>query len=456
VKIRENGGKMKLQPDYIGRKSTIFIIIVLLAMVASGSTVAAAPLPAPRHIFINVANDAGVKYNLDGPNYGGPSNTYYIKADGGGLNELHITNDITASGGQVTATNAQSGTFYVSNTGGRGFDNDIILLLAVNGTIPDDFNVHIRSSGYTWTPAAPGVYQPDLPTDYQYVEGAVDETFTKSDFIYGPQTWKPGSGDLVTPSLPLFSGQNIADTSNQFQLVFIDLKAGNIEPGKYSGVTFANEGDVKIEYTFHNLTTFATFNGYGWCTAAFQGEGISWTNAMSAVSGGGGHSSVGSGYEVTGVPFAAFTSDKVTGNYPLTVQFTDQSIGATPASWQWNFGDGSPVSNLRNPSHTYTAGGSYTVTLTVSNPGGSTSTTKAGYIIIPKILPGQTRQPTDPDHDGLYEDLSGNGATSFTDVILFFNNLLWISNNEPTPAFDFSHNGGIAFKDIELLFYKVR
>ncbi len=48
-----------------------------------------------RHIFVNVANDAGVKYDLDGAKYGGPSNTYYIKADGGGLNELHITNDMS-------------------------------------------------------------------------------------------------------------------------------------------------------------------------------------------------------------------------------------------------------------------------------------------------------------------------------------------------------------------------
>jgi PKD repeat protein len=40
-------------------------------------------------------------------------------------------------------------------------------------------------------------------------------------------------------------------------------------------------------------------------------------------------------------------------------QFTD--------NYQWNFGDGSPVSNLENPSHTYTAPGTYDITLTGNN-----------------------------------------------------------------------------------------
>ena len=37
---------------------------------------------------------------------------------------------------------------------------------------------------------------------------------------------------------------------------------------------------------------------------------------------------------------------------------------------------------LRNPSHLYTAVGSYTVTLTVTGPGGSDSETKTNYITV--------------------------------------------------------------------------
>lgn len=66
---------------------------------------------------------------------------------------------------------------------------------------------------------------------------------------------------------------------------------------------------------------------------------------------------------------------------PLTVNFQDLSAGAT--SWQWDFGDGSPVDPSQNPSHTYTSYGSYTVTLIVTNSFGCSDTiSKPAYIRI--------------------------------------------------------------------------
>ena len=57
-------------------------------------------------------------------------------------------------------------------------------------------------------------------------------------------------------------------------------------------------------------------------------------------------------------------------------QFTDLSTSAPqcPLTWSWNFGDGagaSSTSSLQNPIHQYQAQGTYTVTLVVSNWGGS-------------------------------------------------------------------------------------
>lgn len=48
-----------------------------------------------------------------------------------------------------------------------------------------------------------------------------------------------------------------------------------------------------------------------------------------------------------------------------TVIFSDTSVG-TPTSWEWDFGDGQ-TSTVRNPRHTYSRTGTYTVTLTVTN-----------------------------------------------------------------------------------------
>ena len=347
------------------------VVLLLLAAVAPVATAAA--LPSNRHIFISVGNDAGVKYNLDGTLYGGPDNTYYIKADGGGLNELHITADTAVSAGQVTATTTSStnpsGVIYVSNTGGRGFDDDIILLVAVNGTLADDFSVAIRTSGYNWTPVA---VANQVPTGYIHEVGVVDETFTKADFIYGPQTWKPGPGTIDTPPyLPLYFNQDQND-GQTYQLLFVDLRVGNMLPSKFpEGTGLTDVGDAKVEFQFHNLTSQATFNAYGWCLAANQGQGISWTNRM-------------------------------------------------------------------------------------DNPGAS------GYSILhlppaptPIIIQGQTNVPTDPDGDGINEDMNGNGIKDFNDLVIFFNKMEWIQANEPVSLFDFNHNGIIDFNDIVRLFQEL-
>lgn len=80
-------------------------------------------------------------------------------------------------------------------------------------------------------------------------------------------------------------------------------------------------------------------------------------------------------------PVAAFTAP-VTSKCepPFTVNFQDNSTGAT--SWLWDFGDGN-TSALQNPSHTYTNYGSFTVKLVVTNSFGCRdSLTIPDYIII--------------------------------------------------------------------------
>ncbi|WP_052292252.1 PKD domain-containing protein [Methanosphaerula palustris] len=83
---------------------------------------------------------------------------------------------------------------------------------------------------------------------------------------------------------------------------------------------------------------------------------------------------------VNTVPAANFTANATAGRTPFTVQFTDQSTGAT--GYQWQFGDGT-TSTEQNPVHTYTTPGSYSVMLTVSEPNyGSVYTQKPGYITV--------------------------------------------------------------------------
>ena len=229
----------------------------------------AAPLSSNRDIDIAVSNDAGALYG-DGPN------TYFINAPGGGLNQLHISTDSTPAGvsGQVTTqninTSSTSGTFWVTTTGGRGYNDDIILLFSLTGSISNDFSLTIKSSGYQWTPSTSGVVNP------VYANGAVDETFTKADFLYGPETAKPGPGTGFV--LPFYSGQNINDPSTAQSLMFVDLDVGN--DNLRSSI---DSGDAKVEFDISGLyDDTASFNAYAWAFSANVADSsINWTNDLS-------------------------------------------------------------------------------------------------------------------------------------------------------------------------------
>jgi hypothetical protein len=67
-------------------------------------------------------------------------------------------------------------------------------------------------------------------------------------------------------------------------------------------------------------------------------------------------------------PTAGFTYAAATAN-SLQINFTNTSLMGM--EYSWNFGDGSALSTEKNPSHTYAAGGSYTVTLTVNGVAGA-------------------------------------------------------------------------------------
>ena len=67
-------------------------------------------------------------------------------------------------------------------------------------------------------------------------------------------------------------------------------------------------------------------------------------------------------------------------------------------------------------------------------------------------IPGQANPPTDPFYDGVYWDLNGDGNITFFDVLLYFDNMDWIQDNEPISLFDYNHNGHIDFNDLILLF----
>ncbi len=98
-------------------------------------------------------------------------------------------------------------------------------------------------------------------------------------------------------------------------------------------------------------------------------------------------------YTVTVLPntvTAFFNTNLTSGCQPLTVDFTDFSIGGTVISY--DFGDGN-VSNQANPSHTFTNSGTYEIAQFVNN-GCSFDTVYAQVEVFPAPMPAFTSEQT--------------------------------------------------------------
>lgn len=133
-----------------------------------------------------------------------------------------------------------------------------------------------------------------------------------------------------------------------------------------------------------------------------------------------------------GPPVADFTASVTSVCIGGTVQFYDMSSGS-PNSWVWSFPGGSPSSStLENPAVQYTTPGTYSVTLTATNPDGSDMETKTGYITVNAtgsdfVLSESFNNPIDwlqsnPDGNTLWSLIIVNG-----DTMAYFNNY---GNNE--------------------------
>jgi len=120
---------------------------------------------------------------------------------------------------------------------------------------------------------------------------------------------------------------------------------------------------------------------------------------------------------------ADFSADKVTGTYPLTVAFQNNSTGDIK-SYLWDFGDDN-TSTEKSPHHTYTEEGTYNVSLIVKGDSESDTLAKANYITV--TVPA-------PIADFSADTTSGNASLTvkFTDAS---------TGNITTRSWDFGDGG---------------
>jgi len=113
-------------------------------------------------------------------------------------------------------------------------------------------------------------------------------------------------------------------------------------------------------------------------------------------------------------PVANFSGTPTSVCVGSSVAFTDLSTNS-PTSWVWTFEGGNPAtSTSQNPTVTYTAVGTYSVSLTATNVNGSDVENKTAYITVnslPSVTAGATNNPV---CSGGSTTLNGGGASTYT------------------------------------------
>jgi len=88
-------------------------------------------------------------------------------------------------------------------------------------------------------------------------------------------------------------------------------------------------------------------------------------------------------FKAVAAPVAQFNANPQTGYAPLTVNLDNLSQGDIE-TYKWNFGDNSD-SGLPSPVHTFASPGIYSVSLTVSGPGGTDTLVKEDFITVQRL-----------------------------------------------------------------------
>lgn len=164
-----------------------------------------------------------------------------------------------------------------------------------------------------------------------------------------------------------------------------------IQPCDATSITLVME-ELNIEEGFDFLTVYDGADNTTTPIAQFNGTNIqvpvSTTGGSMFLEFGSDQSVNESGFKMSfssvigsspGAGSANFSASDPTPGAGQLITFTDLSL-YTPLSWAWNFGDGG-TSTLQNPTHTYTALGTFVVTLTVTYCGGVTDVKTVTYII---------------------------------------------------------------------------
>lgn len=246
----------------------------------------------------------------------------------------------------------------------------------------------LQSPSYTYTTA--GTYSVSLTVSNTAVPS---NSKTQTNLIVvNPGATTAATTATTTPILPvaLFTASPISGTA-PLSVQFTDESTGSPTSWEW------DFGDGNENSTESPLYTYTTAGTYTVSLTATNGAGSNTSATTQNIT------------VTSGAPVAAFSATPLSGEAPLTVQFTDASTG-TPTSWEWTFGDGT-TGNVQNPSHVYASPGTYTASLIAVNGVGSSTNGPVQTITVNGATATETTLPlftTEPTYAVTAESTTGS------------------------------------------------
>jgi len=287
-------------------------------------------------------NDAGA--NVNSATY---QNDYVI--DMGAISSFTATSTFS--------TNISQTTFHNAFSSDSSYLNDVAV-----GVVAENNDV-VPKQIYVSSTSTPGSIPTTLVNNIiadasgivsgEYTMAAGGSSFTGWSYNVGVAPGDPGTLD----SNPLGDGDEVEAQGIAGEETF--LSSGDATINLYEATSSGTS------HAFTEIGTFTINANNGVDTISYAGISVS-----------------------SGAPSAGTVTASVTNGFsPLTVIFTNSSSSGSITNWVWNFGNGTIITNTTaaNVTNTYSASGSYTVTLTVYGPGGTNSYTATNYIMaLPK------------------------------------------------------------------------
>ena len=359
------------------------------------------------NVTVGTAPTATITSNANGPVCTGDAVVYGVQVSGNATSitwTLPGATPATASGPSVTATYPAAGSYTV--------EVEVCNALGCNtqalagGTIVEA----APTAGFTLTQSGLTINATSMASGaaavtYDFGDGSTSASPDPTHTYAAPGTYTvrqvasgPCGSDVVTQSVTVGGAPAAAfgvNLPSGLLCVGATVEYVDQSTGGATGLLWSFPGGTPATSTAANPTvTYANPGTYDATLTVTNALGSNTVTQQNVVT-------------VSSAPTAAFTSTTV----GLTAEFASQSTGV--ATYDWDFGDGA-TSTDNNPEHTYAQSGTYTVTLTVANDCGSTTTTETVAVLAaPTASFTQSAQQVCAGEMVAFDASASAGATSY-------------------------------------------